>query len=133
MGNADGTTPCNMDTDYVDVITTINQPFDMATDHATQCDVANGVGTCASEACHVDAVFIRNVVLFLADNTLNMTLSGWYGFDGTICTGAHAAAGTTLVPPVAATTQNAPTTAAPGTTLNPPLPTTACCGAYPAR
>merc|ERR1712048_66080 len=131
--NTDGTTPCNMDTEYNDVIVSISDPFDMATDYATACDNANPGDACASEACHVDAVFIREVVMFLADNTLNMTLSGWYGFDGTICTGAHAAAGTTLVPPVAPTTQNAPTTAAPGTTLNPPLPTTACCGAYPAR
>jgi len=130
--NADGTTPCNMDTDYVDVITTINQPFDMATDYATQCDVANGVGTCASEACHVDAVFIRNVVLFLADNTLNMTLSGWYGFDGSICTGATSGA-TTLAPPVPATTLNAPTTAAAATTLTVPQPAVQCCGAYPNR
>lgn len=141
--NTDGTTPCDMNTQYNDVIISINDPFDPNTDYALACDAANGgvngnpptdpADICASEACHVDAVFIREVVMFLADNTLNMTLSGWYGFDGTICTGAHAAAGTTLVPPVAATTQNAPTTAAPGTTLNPPLPTTACCGAYPAR
>jgi len=150
--NTDGTTPCDMNTEYNDVIIDINDPFDPTTDYASACDAANGGTTqqeqdgtvtvlpptdpadiCKSEACHVDAVFIREVVMFLADNTLNMTLSGWYGFDGTICTGAHAAAGTTLVPPVAATTQNAPTTAAPGTTLNPPLPTTACCGAYPAR
>merc|ERR1712045_1078909 len=130
--NADGTTPCNMDTDYVDVITTINQPFDMNTDYATECDGVNGQGTCASEACHVDAVFIRNVVLFLADNTLNMTLSGWYGFDGSICTGATAA-GTTLSPPVAPTTLAPETTGPPETTLVAPLPATQCCGAYPNR
>merc|ERR1712165_629129 len=108
--NADGTTPCDMNTDYTDVITNINDPFDLATDYQAGCAAVNA-DACAAEACHVDAVFIRDVVLFLADNTLNMTLSGWYGFDGTICTGASAA----------------------GTTLNPPLPAQQCCGAYPNR
>jgi hypothetical protein len=133
--NADGTTPCNMDTEYNDVIISISDPFDMATDYATACDTANPGDACASEACHVDAVFIREVVMFLADNTLNMTLSGWYGFDGTVCTGAPAAAQTTLVPPAIETTA-APvveTTGAPETTLVPPVPATQCCGSYPAR
>merc|ERR1711988_1091087 len=134
--NADGTTPCNMDTDYNDVITSISDPFDMATDYAAECDLenppVNGVRTCASTACHVDAEFIRHVVLFLADNTLNMTLSGWYGFDGTVCTGAKSGA-TTLAPPVPATTQNAPTTAAAATTMTVPIPAVQCCGSYPNR
>merc|ERR1711899_106908 len=129
--NADGTTPCDMNTEYTDVITDVTQPFDMATDYAAECAAVN-TDACAAEACHVDAVFIREVVLFLADNTLNMTLSGWYGFDGTICTGASSA-GTTLSPPVPVTTQNAPTTAAAATTVTAPQPTTQCCGAYPNR
>merc|ERR1712048_764857 len=130
--NADGTTPCDMNTDYTDVITNINDPFDMATDYAAGCAAVNA-DACAAEACHVDAVFIRDVVMFLADNTLNMTLSGWYGFDGTICTGAPAAAATTLVPPQIPTTAAPETTGAPETTLVAPIPATACCGSYPAR
>jgi hypothetical protein len=130
--NTDGTTPCNMDTEYNDVIVSISDPFDMATDYAAACDTANPGNACASEACHVDAVFIREVVLFLADNTLNMTLSGWYGFDGAVCTGATAA-GTTLSPPVAPTTLAPETTGPPETTLVAPLPATQCCGAYPNR
>merc|ERR1711912_231235 len=39
--NADGTTPCNMDTEYNDVIISINDPFDMATDYAAACTAAN--------------------------------------------------------------------------------------------
>jgi len=132
--NTDGTTPCNIDTVYNDVIVSVQQPFDLNTNYETECTTANPGDNCAIQACHVDAVFIRDVVLFLADSTLNMTLSGWYGFDGAVCTGASAA-GTTLVPPVVPTTaaQGPTTTAAPDTTLNPPLPATACCGDYPNR
>jgi hypothetical protein len=126
------TVVCNDDVEYADVITKLSDPFLPTTDYAAECAIKNAGDDCAIEACHVDAVFIRHVFNFLADNTLNMTLSGWYGFNGDICTG-RVPGGTTAAPGAAATTMNPATTGAPGTTLNPPLPAKACCGAYPNR
>jgi len=127
---------CDIDTDYTDVIVSLSDPFDPATDYDAACSAANA-DPCAAQACHVDAVFIRDVFLFLADNTLNMTLSGWYGFNGNICTGkVDSIAGTTGAPGPAATTgAPVPATTAPvvaGTTAT-PVPGTACCGSYPNR
>lgn len=122
---------CNDEVDYVDVITNLQDPFLPGTDYAAACAAANAGDDCAIESCHIDAVFIRHVFTFLTDNTLNMTLSGWYGFNGNICTGyVPGEAGTTGAPDA---TQNPPTTAAPVPTLNPPMPKKACCGAYPNR
>jgi len=127
---------CDLTVEYNDTLTTLNQPFSPTTDYMAECATANPGSDCAATACAVDAVFIREVFVFLADNTLNMTLSGWYGFDGTMCgvnsrnqdgtTAAPGALPTTLAPPVV------PTTAAPGTTAV-PEPTVSCCGAYPNR
>merc|ERR1712127_463276 len=109
---------CDDTIDYVDVITDLADLFDDTTDYAAACATKNPGNDCAAGACHVDAVFIRHVFNFLADNTLNMTLSGWYGFNGDICTG-RVPGGTTAAPGAAATTMNPATTGAPGTTLNP--------------
>merc|ERR1712048_202633 len=100
---------CGEDTPYVDVMTSIADPFDDNTDYETACASANGgAGNCESTACFVDAVFVRHIVNYLKDNTLNMTLSGWYGFDGSACRNPAAITAT-------------------------PIPSTACCGAYPDR
>ena len=123
---------CGMDTPYTDVMISIQDPFDVNTDYDTECAAANA-DSCAAQACHVDAVFVREIVNYLKDNTLNMTLSGWYGFDGSACRGAAAAIGTTGAP-IAATTgaPGAATTLASGTTAT-PSPTIACCNDYPNR
>merc|ERR1712048_715340 len=90
---------CGMDTPYSDVMTSIQDPFDDNTDYATACGAANGgSNTCESTACYVDSVFVRHIVNYLKDNTLNMTLSGWYGFDGSACRNAAAITGTTGAP-----------------------------------
>jgi hypothetical protein len=124
---------CNMDHDYTDVIVSLADPFDPATDYEAACTAANTGDDCAIQSCHTDAVFIRHVFLFLADNTLNMTLSGWYGFDGSVCTGATSG-GTTATPGMATTVPPQVMTTAPAeTTLVPPVPGTLCCGAYPNR
>merc|ERR1711981_869907 len=115
---------CGEDTPYTDVLTTVQKPFDAITDYAAECATANAGDQCAIDACHVDAVFIRHIVSYLKDNTLNMTLSGWYGFDGSACRGASVA-GTTAAPDVV-TTDPAATTAT-------PMSNTDCCGTYPDR
>lgn len=125
---------CNMDVDYNDVIVSLQDPFDPATDYDAACQAANPGDACAAESCHVDAVFIRHVFLFLADNTLNMTLSGWYGFNGNVCTGRVDSTGTTAAPGAAATTgAPVPATTAPAGTTATPVPGTQCCGDYPNR
>merc|ERR1711972_576438 len=124
---------CGEDTPYTDVITSVQDPFDVNTDYASECATANAGDDCAIQACHVDAVFIRHIVNYLADNTLNMTLSGWYGFDGSACRGASVA-GTTAAPPAVGTT-GAPgvVTTDPSATTATPQATIDCCGAYPNR
>merc|ERR1712032_38947 len=124
---------CGEDHDYVDVITSIRDPFDVNTDFESQCQTANAGDNCAIQACHVDAVFIRHVVNFLSANTLNMTLSGWYGFDGSACRTASAIVGTTGAPDVATTGAPDVVTTDPAATTATPQPTTDCCGAYPNR
>merc|ERR1712187_390948 len=94
--------------------------------------MGNAGDDCAIQACHVDAVFIRHIVNYLAVNTLNMTLSGWYGFDGSACRGA-AAAGTTAAPAVATTGAPGVVTTDPSATTATPQATIDCCGAYPNR
>jgi hypothetical protein len=121
---------CDDTIDYVDVITDLADPFDDTTDYAAACALKNPGNDCAAGACHVDAVFIRHVFNFLSDNTLNMTLSGWYGFNGNVCTGYVPFTGTTAMP--ATTGANAATTMAAGTTAT-PVPSRACCGSYPTR
>jgi len=124
---------CNMDTPYSDVMTSIQDPFDDNTDYATACDNANGgSNTCESTACYVDSIFVRHIVNYLKDNTLNMTLSGWYGFDGSACRNA-AVAGTTAAPIVATTAAPVAATTDPSATTATPIPSTACCGSYPNR
>merc|ERR1711981_685131 len=124
---------CNLDVEYTDVITSLSDPFDPTTDYQAACAASNA-DACAAEACHVDAVFIRHVFLFLADNTLNMTLSGWYGFNGNVCTGrTDAVDGTTAAPNAATTAAPVPATTAPAGTTATPVPGTLCCGAYPNR
>jgi len=123
---------CDDTIEYVDVIASLADPFDDATDYEAACAAANPGNDCASGACHVDAVFIRHVFSFLSDNTLNMTLSGWYGFNGNVCTGYVPFTGTTVMPVLATTGANAPTTMAAGTTAA-PVPSRACCGEYPKR
>jgi hypothetical protein len=124
---------CNIDTPYTDVITNINDPFDLATDYAAGCNAANGAGTCEATACHVDAEFIRHVFLFLADNTLNMTLSGWYGFDGSVCNPNSNRDATTASPGVFTTQAPAVVTTDPAATTAAPQATMDCCGSYPNR
>jgi len=126
---------CGEDTPYTDVLATIADPFDPATDFAAAC--ANGINgndinTCEAQACHVDAVFVRHIVNYLKDNTLNMTLSGWYGFDGSACRGASVA-GTTASPGVVTTGAPAVVTTDPAATTATPQATVDCCGDYPAR
>jgi hypothetical protein len=124
---------CDLDVEYTDVITSLSDPFLMTTDYQVACANANA-DPCAAEACHVDAVFIRHVFLFLSDNTLNMTLSGWYGFNGNVCTGRVDSTGTTAAPgPAATTAAPVPETTAPAGTTATPVPGTLCCGAYPDR
>merc|ERR1712178_496778 len=48
---------CNLDTPYTDVIVSLQDPFDMATDYSAACSAVNA-DACAAEACHIDAVFI---------------------------------------------------------------------------
>ena len=123
---------CNDAVEYTDVIASLQDPFDDATDYAAACAAANAGDDCAIGACHVDAVFIRQVFTFLSENTLNMTLSGWYGFNGNVCTGFVPSTGTTVAPVEPTTGANLPTTAASGTTVT-PVPNKECCGAYPDR
>jgi len=124
---------CN-DVDYVDVITNLQDPFLPGTDYAAACTAANAGDDCAIESCHVDAVFIRHVFTFLTDNTLNMTLSGWYGFNGNVCNGIVPSTGATTGAPIPADpTQNPPTTMDPATTLVAPIANKLCCGDYPNR
>jgi len=128
---------CGEDTPYVDVVTRVEKPFDVATDYAVECakpspDGNAELGDCAINACFVDAVFIRHIVNYLADSTLNMTLSGWYGFDGSACRAATSL--TQTVSPIFATT-GAPdvVTTDPAATTQVPTDPKACCGAYPER
>jgi hypothetical protein len=128
---------CGEDTQYVDVVTQVQDPFDVNTDYAAECakpapDGNAELGDCAINACYVDAVFIRHIVNYLAENTLNMTLSGWYGFDGSACRGATAL--TQTVSPIMGTT-GAPgvVTTDPAATTQTPVDPIACCGAYPER
>lgn len=128
---------CNIDTEYNDTLTQVQEPFEESTDFMAECATRNPNSDCAAIACAVDAEFIRSVFNYLADNTLNMTLSGWYGFDGNVCSGhvpKVGADGTTTVPPIFTTEAPAPggTTVAPGTTQEPPQ-TMDCCGSYPMR
>jgi len=123
---------CGEDTPYVDVITSVQDPFDVNTDFEAQCTTANAGDNCAIQACHVDAVFIRHVVNFLSASTLNMTLSGWYGFDGSACRGASVA-GTTAAPGVVTTAAPDVVTTDPAATTATPMPNTDCCGSYPNR
>jgi hypothetical protein len=123
---------CGIDTPYNDVIVSISDPFDLATDYETACSNQNPGDNCATQACHVDAVFIREVVLFLSQNTLNMTLSGWYGFDGSACRGASVA-GTTAAPVAGTTMPPAVVTTDPAATTATPMPALDCCGSYPDR
>lgn len=122
---------CNLDTPYTDVIVSLQDPFDMATDYSAACSAVNA-DACAAEACHIDAVFIREVFLYLSANTLNMTLSGWYGFDGSVCN-PRAGAGTTAAPVAATTGAPAVVTTDPAATTATPIPSHACCGSYPNR
>jgi hypothetical protein len=123
---------CNIDTPYNDTLTKLQEPFELATDYMSECATENPNDDCAAVACAVDAEFIRHVFLYLADNTLNMTLSGWYGFDGSVCNpGARDGSATTVAPGTTAAQAN-PTTA-PGGTTAAPEPTLDCCGAYPNR
>ena len=99
----------------------------------TECANQNPGNDCAAVACAVDAEFIRHVFLYLADNTLNMTLSGWYGFDGSVCNpGARDGSATTVMPGTTQPQPAAPTTV-PGATTAAPQATLDCCGSYPNR
>jgi len=112
---------------YNDTITNTADPFSPATDYATVCAAANPNDACLASACTVDADFVRSVFNYLADNTMDMTFSGFFGFDGTdgSCVSNHVA--TTNAPPPVFT--QAPGTKQPGTRA----PRTDCCGAYPTR
>lgn len=114
---------------YNDTITTAADPFNVNTDYAAECATANPNDPCLASACTVDADFVRSVFNYLSSNSMDMSLSGFFGFDGTdgSCTTVHT--GTTAAPPPVFT--QAPTgTQAPGGTR---APRTDCCGDYPTR
>merc|ERR1711912_5694 len=113
---------------YNDTITNIFAPFDPATDYLAECQALNSNDACLASACAVDADFVRSVFNFLADNQMDMTYSGFFGFDGSdgSCVSQHVGT-TAVVPPVFT---QAPVTAQPGVT-SPPI--TDCCGTYPTR
>ena len=129
---------CNEAVDYNDTMTEIQDPFLETIDYVTECESRNPGDTCASTACAVDANFIRGVVNYLADNSLNQTLNGFFpfSFDGSAC-GVRDHTGTTAQPEIFTTADfttdaaDATTTAA-GTTAV-PVPNSACCGEYPQR
>ena len=124
---------CGEDTEYVDVITKVQDPFLLTTDYAAECATENAGDDCAINACHVDAVFIRHIVNHLSTSTLNMTLSGWYGFDGSACRTASAMVGTTGAPGMATTGAPGVVTTDPAATTQTPMAATDCCGSYPER
>ena len=74
---------CDVDTQYNDTITMILDPFNTNADVVAECASRNPNNECAARACAIDADFVRSVGNNLAVGTLDMSLSGFYGFDGT--------------------------------------------------
>lgn len=111
--------------EYNDTITQVQDPFEATTNYNTEC-AARNPDNCQAHACLIDANFIRDMFNYLADNSLNQTLSGYFGFDGSTCRPGSNAQTTTGNPMT--TTANSGSTTAPAT----PAPMT-CCGTYPNR
>ena len=122
---------CNTDVEYVDAITSVFQPLSPSTDYVTECQNRNA-DPCAATACAVDSSFIRDIFNFLTDNTLNMTLSGFYGFDGSECGyRTNVVDDSSTIPPVPFTTQPPQSNPA-GVTVT-AVAQNDCCGSYPTR
>ena len=123
---------CNaFEVNYNDAITQITDPFNTATDLVSACNTENPTDNCAATACAVDSHFIRGIFNFMRDSTLNMTLSGFYGFDGSACVlraVVNSLDSSTTMPPAPFATQ--PTQANPTVAGVVNLD---CCGDYPSR
>jgi len=126
---------CNDAVDYNDTMTQIQDPFVETIDYVSECAARNPGDSCSATACAVDANFIRGVVNYLAVNSLNQTLNGFLGFDGSSC-GIKTNTATTVRPDVFTTdafTTEAPDALTTVTTLIAPIPSHDCCGQYPER
>ena len=124
-------TGCDADVQYNDTMTQIIDPFNPTTDFIAQCAIRNPNDVCAATACAVDAEFVRDIFNYMADNTLNMTLSGFYGFDGSDCVARAAAASvdsSSTVAPFTVVTEPSN----PGVAVTGMVPVD-CCGKYPKR
>merc|ERR1711879_173034 len=127
---------CNEAVLYNDTLTQLVEPFDESVDYVAECAARNPGSECQATACAVDAHFFRGIVNYLADNTLNQTLNGFFGFDGSACGFRQADAATTASAPIFTdmfTTTEAPADEMTATTLTPPWPRSDCCGPYPER
>jgi len=119
---------------YNDTITTASDPFNPATDYAAICAAANPNDACLASACTVDADFVRSVFNYLSQNSMDMTYSGFFGFDGTdgSCTRLATIAPTSVPPAPPQIFTQAPSSVGTGTPGS-GVKKVDCCGDYPTR
>jgi hypothetical protein len=126
---------CDLNMQYVDVLTELDFPFDPTHDYDALCVSFNAGDECAQQNCMTDAYFLRSIFNHMAFNHMNDSMSTDFGFNTDVCKNLDSKLG------VDGTTEGPFTTAAPGpdattvagATTAPPQPSHACCGSFPNR